>query len=125
MGKAAAKVGAAEAYFSTSRSLGTGTTSTITMQIWRLVTETLIESGRPMTGAEIAQATGITPEQVGDIFAQDYYQKYYGFRRFESLEEWRTWALAEGVLFNPELHGTVDEEETDEPEGSDETGEEA
>jgi hypothetical protein len=95
------------------------------MQVWRLVTEALTESGRPLTGAEIAQATGITPEQVDDMFAQDYYQKFYGFRRFDSLQEWREWALAEGILFNPELHSTVDEEEDAEPEDGDETGEEA
>lgn len=113
MADTAAEARVAEAYYSTSRALGTGTTSTVTMQIWRLLSETLEEHRRPMRASEVAEASGLSLEQIDDIFSQAYYQKHYGFRRFDSYEAWETWAMAEGVLYNPELHDVVPEEETE------------
>ncbi|MBP2018581.1 hypothetical protein J2Z79_001996 [Symbiobacterium terraclitae] len=99
-----AAAGRGEAYYSTARTLGTGTTSTVTLQIWRLLDDFLVQHGRAMSATELSEATGLTVEQIDQIFAQEYYQKHYGFRRFNSLEEWRAWALETGVLYNPELH---------------------
>jgi len=104
MAETAAAGRGAEAYYSTARTLGTGTTSTVTMHIWRLLDDFLVQHGRAMSATELSEATGLTVEQIDQIFAQEYYQKYYGFRRFNSLEEWRSWALENGVLYNPELH---------------------
>ncbi|MFZ5818179.1 MAG: hypothetical protein ACOY93_23245 [Bacillota bacterium] len=95
---------AAEAYYTTARALGTGTTSTATMEIWQLLSEHLVQYGKPMSGSELSQATGLSIEQIEHIFSQTYYQKHYGFRRFDTYEAWEQWALSEGVLYNPELH---------------------
>ncbi len=99
-----------EAYYATARTLGTGTTSSPTMKIWRVMDDYLARFGRAVSASELAQETGLTVEQIDDIFAQEYYQKHYGFRRFDSLEEWRAWAMETGVLYNPELHRPDPEE---------------
>lgn len=111
MADTAAKTGAAEAFYTTARSLGTGTTSTVTMQVWRLLSDHLENAQAPMSGSELSQATGLTIEQIDHMFSQTYYQKHYGFRRFDSLEAWQQWAMAEGVLFNPELHAVEPKED--------------
>ena len=110
-----------EAYYATARTLGTGTTSSPTMKIWRVMDDYLVKYGRAVSASELARETGLTVEQIDDIFNQEYYQKYYGFRRFNSLEEWRAWAMETGVLYNPELHRPESEEAQagggDQPEG--------
>lgn len=104
MADTAAETRAAEAYYTTSRALGTGTTSTVTMQIWRLLSDHLLQHQAPMSGTELAQATGLSIEQIEEIFNAVYYQKHYGFKRFDSYETWKDWAMSTGVLYNPALH---------------------
>lgn len=125
MADTAAKARAAEAVYTTSRALGTGTTSTVTMEIWRMLSEHLLASSEPMNGSELSKVTGLSVEQIDTMFSQDYYQKYYGFRRFNSYAAWKEWAMAEGVLFNPDLHALpTDEVEDDLDEDEDEATEE-
>lgn len=125
MAETAAAGRGAEAYYSTARTLGTGTTSTVTLQIWRLLDDFLVQHGRAMSATELSEATGLTVEQIDQIFAQEYYQKHYGFRRFNSLEEWRAWALESGVLFNPELHQSDPGQDEEAPAAEDSTTGEA
>jgi len=104
MAETTAEIRAGEAVYTTSRSLGTGTTSTISMQIWRMLNDHLLEYQKPMGASALSEASGLTIEQLEHIFAQSYYQKHYGFRRFDSLEAWQEWAMSTGVLYNPALH---------------------
>lgn len=121
MAETAAKPQGSEAYYSTSRSLGTGTTSTVTMTIWRILDEYLDRRQRAVSASELSEATGLTVEQIDAIFAQEYYQKHYGFRRFDSYDAWHQWALETGLLYNPELHEVPEEAEPAEaPEETDE-----
>lgn len=106
-----------ERYYTTVRSLGTGTTSTAALMVWRLVTEYMLEHRQPMSGAQVAEATGMTLAEVDELFTGEYYQKYYGFRRFESLKEWRAWAEEHDVLYVPGKHDAPVEEEQAETEG--------
>lgn len=98
----------AQVYYTTSYALGTGTTSTMALQIWRALSDTLTRFGRPMSQAELIAATGVEAERLDVIFSQDYYQKHYGFRRFESLEAWTAWAQESGVLYVPGKHDVVE-----------------
>lgn len=120
MADTAAKNRAAAAVYTTARSLGTGTTSTVTLEIWRMLSDHLQTHEVPLSGAEISGATGLSIDQIDHIFSQTYYQKYYGFRRFNSLAAWKEWAMSSGVLYNPELHDVQPEaelpEEDEEPE---------
>lgn len=116
MADTAAKTRAAEAVYTTARALGTGTTSTVTMEIWQLLSEHLQESSEPMTGSQLSQATGLSVEQIDSMFSQTYYQKHYGFRRLDSYEAWKEWAMSEGVLYNPELHDPLPAEDADDDE---------
>jgi len=104
MADTAAKTQGNEAYYATARTLGTGTTSSPTMMIWRVMDDYLVKYGRAVSASELSAETGLSIEQIDAIFAQEYYQKHYGFRRFDSLEAWRTWAMETGVLYNPEIH---------------------
>ncbi|MFZ5828062.1 MAG: hypothetical protein ACOY94_27470 [Bacillota bacterium] len=113
MADTAAETRVAEAVYTTARALGTGTTSTVTMEIWRLLSEHLQASAEPMSGSELSKATGLSVEQIDNIFSQTYYQKHYGFRRFDSYEAWKEWAMSGGTLYNPELHDPQPEEEVD------------
>lgn len=110
MADTAPKTQGNEAYYATARTLGTGTTSSAVMMIWRVMDDYLVKHGRAVSASELSQETGLTVEQIDEIFAQEYYQKHYGFRRFDSLEAWRAWALETGVLYNPELHRPDPEE---------------
>jgi hypothetical protein len=94
----------AQAYFTSSYVFGNGTTSTIALMVWRAVSETLAIHHKPMAGADLVAATGITPEQLENMFGQSYYQKFYGFRRFANLAEWEKWAREKGFLFIPGVH---------------------
>lgn len=97
--------------YTTARALGTGTTSTVTMHLWRLLSDHLQHNQAPMSADALSAGTGLTVEQIEHIFAQVYYQKHYGFRRFDSYEAWKDWAMSSGVLYNPELHDPKPEEE--------------
>ncbi len=121
MAETAAEIRAGEAVYTTSRALGTGTTSTMTMQIWRLLTDHLLEYQKPVGATALGEATGLSLEEIEHIFAQAYYQKYYGFRRFDSYQAWEEWAMTSGALYNPELHDVQPE---DEPELDDEVDDE-
>lgn len=116
MADTAAATQFAGAVYTTARALGTGTTSTVTMHLWRLLSDHLQETQAPMSAEELSEATGLTVEQIEHIFAQVYYQKHYGFRRFDSYEAWKEWAMSSGVLYNPELHDPKPEEEEELPE---------
>lgn len=110
MATTSANAGAAGPFYVTTRVLSTGTTSTPTMLIWKLLTEHLTQTGKAMSQAELAEKTHLTPEEIESIFRQEYYQKHYGFRRFESEEEFERWAKEEGVLYDPERHAPAPEE---------------
>lgn len=100
-----------QAYYTTSYTLGTGTTNTLTLHIWRGLSTHLANHHLPMTTEEIMALSGLTQEQVDHLFTQTYYQKHYGFRRFDTLEEWRAWAEEEGVLYVPAKHDPKPEPE--------------
>lgn len=100
----------AEKYYSTSRVLRTGTTSTLALMIWKVLSDALEIQNEPVTGPELAAKVGQSPEQLDVLFASTYYQKHYGFVSFNSRAEWEAWAKGTGVLFNPELHTPKEEE---------------
>lgn len=101
---------AAKAYYTTSYSFNNSTTSTITLMVWQQLSLHMEKYQLPMTAEELGKATGLTQEQLDRMFGQEYYQKYYGFRRFDSLETWREWAESTGVLYVPALHDPKPEE---------------
>lgn len=103
-----------EAYFTTSYVFNNGTTSTITLMVWKAMSEYLETKHLPMTGAQLMEATGISPEQLEEMFRQPYYHRYYGFRRFDTMDEWEAWAREVGLLYDPEQHGTTEEAESQE-----------
>jgi hypothetical protein len=100
----------AENYYSTSRVLRTGTTSTLALLIWKLLSDKLELQNEPVSGAEMATKIGHPIEQLDLLFDSTYYQKHYGFVRFNSPAEWQVWAKGTGVLYNPELHDPKVEE---------------
>lgn len=100
----------AEKYYSTSRVLRTGTTSTLALMIWKVLSDALEIQNEPVPGTELAAKIGHPLEQLDVLFDSAYYQKHYGFARFGSREEWASWAKATGVLYNPELHDPKVEE---------------
>lgn len=115
----------ANAYYATSHTFGIGTTSTLGLMIWRALSHHLAEHQRPMSGEELVSVTGAEIAAIDRYFEQNYYQRHYGFRRFDSLEAWQEWALENGVLYNPALHDLpgepeADEDEADEDEAADE-----
>lgn len=120
------KVPTAQAYFATSYAFNNGTTSTANLLIWRALSQHLEERLLPMTGAELMAATALNETQIESAFRQSYYLKYYGFRRFNTLEEWRDWVETEGVIYVPALHDPKpapeagDDEVDDEAEDEDE-----
>jgi hypothetical protein len=101
---AEAQVAAAQAYFTTSYAFNNSTTSTAALMVWRALSLHLEHKFLPMTGDELAADTGLTLDQIENYFGQSYYQKHYGFRRFNTLEEWRTWAENEGIVYVPAKH---------------------
>ncbi|HLO04775.1 MAG TPA: hypothetical protein VK191_16840 [Symbiobacteriaceae bacterium] len=100
----------AEKYYSTSRVLRTGTTSTLALMIWKVLSDALELQNEPVTGTEMAAKIGLPLEQLDVLFSSTYYQKHYGFARFDSRADWESWAKGTGVLFNPELHTPKAEE---------------
>lgn len=104
------------AYYTTSYIFNTSTTSTAALMVWQALSHSLEFKHLPMTGEELAAVSGITEEAVDRLFQQNYYQKYYGFRRFETLEEFQAWAMETGVFYNPALHDAKPEEEPEDEE---------
>lgn len=100
----------AEKYYSTSRVLRTGTTSTLALRVWKVLSDALELQNEPVTGSELAAKVDLPLEEVDTLFDSSYYQQHYGFGRFDSHEKWLTWAKEHGVLFNPELHAQKAEE---------------
>lgn len=98
------------AYYTSSYIFNNSTTSTAALMIWRAISSTMEHKQAPMTGDEVVEATGLSIEYIDSLFIQSYYQRFYGFRRFETLEEFQTWAMSTGVLYNPELHDRKPEE---------------
>jgi hypothetical protein len=101
----------AEKYYSTSRVLRTGTTSTLALMIWKVLSDALEIQNEPVTGTELAAKIGQPLEQLDVLFDSAYYQKHYGFARFGSRTEWEAWSKSTGVLYNPELHAPKEDEE--------------
>jgi hypothetical protein len=95
---------AGQVYYTTSYAFGTGTTSTAALTVWRAISNKLQHEHRPMTGEELVAATALTLPYIDRLFVQTYYQKHYGFRKFDTLEAWRTWAEDEGVIFVASKH---------------------
>lgn len=93
-----------QAYFTSSYVFGNGTTSTVALKVWQALSEQLAMHQRPATGEGLCQQTGLTPEQIEDLFSHQYYQKHYGFRRFDTLAHWEAWAKEQGILFIPGVH---------------------
>lgn len=100
----------AEKYYSTSRVLRTGTTSTLALMIWKMLSDALELQNEPVTGTDLAATIGQPLEQLDVLFDSAYYQRHYGFARFSSREEWASWAKSTGVLYNPDLHDPQEEE---------------
>ncbi|MGE5672437.1 MAG: hypothetical protein ACM3XM_00925 [Mycobacterium leprae] len=88
--------------YSTSHAFYSGTTSTIALRVWKSVTDHLLNNQEPVTAAQLGEELGLTPEQVENMFGQAYYQKFYGFKRFNNRAEWEAWALEAGVLASEE-----------------------
>ena len=101
---AEARVPTAQAYFTTSYSFNNSTTSTAALMVWRALSHHLETKLLPMTGEELSAASGMSLEQLENVFGQSYYQRFYGFRRFDTLEEWRSWAEETGVVYVPSKH---------------------
>lgn len=93
-----------QAFFTSSYVFGNGTTSTIALLVWKAVSDHVTDKHLPMTGEQLAKSSGLTVEQLENMFGQAYYKKYYGFRRFESLAKWQTWAKEHDVFFVPGVH---------------------
>lgn len=104
-----------QAYFTSSYVFGNGTTSTIALLVWKAVSEHLTDTHMPMTGEELSKSSGLTVEQLENMFGQAYYKKYYGFRRFETLPEWNTWAKEHELFFVPGVHDVPQVESAPEP----------
>jgi len=102
---------AGKGYFATSYALGTGTTHTPALMVWRALNSHLLDKGLPMTGEELVKVTALPLPYIEGMFVQTYYQKSYGFRRFSSLDEWRAWAGETGLVYT----APADDEEDDEP----------
>jgi hypothetical protein len=113
-----------KAYYTTSYRFGTSTTSTAALMVWKTLTTHLAERILPMTGKDLAEQTGVPIEQIASVFSQAYYQRHYGFRRFETLKAWESWAKQSGVLYVPELHDPKPKPEVEEIEDMDEEMEE-
>lgn len=96
-----------QAYYTTSYSPRTGTTSTVALRVWKALSDHLSTFGLPYPGGELSEATGVSLQTIEEMFSQEYYQRSYGFRRFTSVEEWRAWAEGEGVLYVPALHDPI------------------
>ncbi|HYF91809.1 MAG TPA: hypothetical protein VD969_06155 [Symbiobacteriaceae bacterium] len=92
------------AYYTTSYIFNNSTTSTAALMIWRELSNSMEHRQAAMAIEELTAATGLTQEYIDSLFRQSYYQRYYGFRRFETPEEFREWAMSAGVLYNPDLH---------------------
>ncbi|HWI60678.1 MAG TPA: hypothetical protein VNT75_02435 [Symbiobacteriaceae bacterium] len=98
------------AYYTSSYIFNNSTTSTAALMIWRAISGAMEHKQMPMTGDELVEASGVSIEYIDSLFNQSYYQRFYGFRRFQSLDEFQTWAMSTGVLYNPELHDPKPEE---------------
>jgi len=92
------------AYYTTSYTFNNTTTSTAALMIWREISNALEFRQSPMTIEELTAATNLSEDYINNLFGQSYYQRYYGFRRFDTLEAFKDWAMSTGVLYNPELH---------------------
>jgi hypothetical protein len=93
-----------QAFFTSSYVFGNGTTSTIALLVWKAVSDCVNDKNMPMTGEELSKSSGLTVEQLENMFSQAYYKKYYGFRRFETLAQWESWAKEHEVFFVPGVH---------------------
>lgn len=102
------------AYYTSSYIFNNSTTSTAALMIWRAVSTAFEVKQEPVAGEELAAVAGMRVEELDAIFRQSYYQKYYGFKRFETIEEFRQWALSTGAFYNPDLHAPRYEEPADE-----------
>lgn len=116
MSEAAVNRDANKAYYTTSYRFGTSTTSTAALMLWKTLTIHLGQRILPMTGKDLAEQTGVPIEQIASVFSQTYYQRHYGFRRFESLVAWESWAKQTGVVYVPELHDPKPVPVVEEPE---------
>lgn len=111
MAEAGTRVPDEQAYYTTANALGTGTTSTQAMMVWRALNDHLLHNLAPMTGAELAAVTVLPMEMIAGMFNQEYYLRAYGFRRFETLDAWRAWAEDYGLLYVPGKHDVLVEDE--------------
>lgn len=118
------------AYYTSSYIFNNSTTSTAALMVWRAVSLELEHKQLPMSLEDLMAASDLSEDYINSLFRQSYYQRYYGFRRFDTIEEFREWATSTGVLYNPELHdpkpGEIEEdlpEADEEDEETDETEE--
>lgn len=92
------------AYYTTSYTFASATTSTAALQVWRSLSNHLARYHQPMSGEQLTRETGVPMAQISSIFSQAYYQRHYGFRRFDSVAQWERWAREHGLVYIPELH---------------------
>jgi hypothetical protein len=72
--------------------------------IWREISNSLEFKQAPVSLEALMAATNLSEDYINNLFGQSYYQRYYGFRRFDTLEAFKEWATSTGVLYNPALH---------------------
>jgi len=96
-------------YYTTAFELRTASTSTPALMVWHALSKHLAHHKQPMTAAELSTASGVAPKRLEVVFGQVYYKKWYGFRRFDSLAEFQTWADDNGIFHIP----APDEESVD------------
>lgn len=91
-------------YYTTAFELRTASTSTSALLVWQALARHLSHHKLPMTAAELTAASGVPEKRLEEVFAQTYYKRWYGFRRFTSLSEFQTWADDIGLfhIFAPE-----------------------
>jgi len=96
-------------YYTTASELRTASTSTPAMMVWHALSRHLAHHKLPMTAAELTAASGMPEKRLEEVFAQSYYQRWYGFRRFASLSEFQTWSDDNGIFHIPASDEEMDE----------------
>jgi hypothetical protein len=96
-------------YYTTAFELRTASTSTPALMVWHELSRHLSHHKLPMTAAELTAASGMPEKRLEEVFAQAYYKRWYGFRRFASLAEFQTWADDNGIFHIPAADEEMDE----------------
>jgi len=96
-------------YYTTASELRTASTSTPALMVWHALARHLSHHKLPMTAAELTAASGVPQARLEEVFAQTYYKRWYGFRRFASIAEFETWADDTGIFHIPAIDEELEE----------------